>query len=87
MARRCLAGRSRQRDRDIQDRRRFSEATAQTMVSVISTGYHAAAWLADANHPAHTSAPGQDNAGCYLGQAHAGLVHRRRIQAVPARSC
>src|ERR1022692_3626824 len=50
------AGRSRQRDRDIQDRR-LPEATAPTTPAVIRNGLHVAFWLADANHPAHTSAP------------------------------
>ncbi len=50
------ARRPRQRDRDIQDRR-LPEATAPTTAMLTSTGVHVAFWLADANHPAHTSAP------------------------------
>ena len=60
MARRGQAGRrpgrSRQRDRDIQDRR-LPEATAPTTAMDTSTVDHVAFWLADANHPSHTSAP------------------------------
>src|ERR1019366_4977091 len=47
------AGRSRQRDRDIQDRR-LPEATAPTTAMDTSTWDHVAFWLSDANHPAHT---------------------------------
>jgi hypothetical protein len=50
------AGRPRQRDRDIQDRR-APGATAPTTAMDISTVDHVAFWLADANHPSHTSAP------------------------------
>ena len=50
------ASRPRQRDRDIQDRR-LPKATAPTTAMLISTGVHVAFWLADANHPSHTSAP------------------------------
>src|ERR1039457_5213359 len=50
------AGRSRQRDRDIQDRR-LPAATAPTTAMLTNTGVHVAFWLADANHPAHANAP------------------------------
>src|ERR1022692_2540277 len=42
------AGRSRQRDRDIRDRR-FAEAAPPTAAVMTSTVDHVAAWLADAN--------------------------------------
>jgi len=81
------AGRSRQRDRDIQDRR-LPEATAPTTPAVmISTVDHVAAWLADANHPAHTSAPVRTRTNATRNRRTLSFspVHQR-IQAVPARS-
>ena len=53
------AGRSRQRDRDIRDRRLamtapIDPAVPAVMISIVD---HVAAWAGDANHPAHTSAP------------------------------
>jgi hypothetical protein len=53
------ARRPRQRDRDIQGRRlAITAPIAPAMPAVmISTVDHVAFWLADANHPSHTSAP------------------------------
>ena len=81
------AGRSRQRDRDIQDRR-LPEATAPTTAMDISTGVHVAFWLADANHPAHASAPvrTRTNATSNRRRLSFSPVHQRRTRAVPARS-
>src|ERR1017187_8863780 len=50
------AGRSRQRDRDIQDRR-APGATAPTTAMDVTTGVHVAAWSGDPNHSNHASAP------------------------------
>jgi hypothetical protein len=84
---RLQAGRSRQRDRDIRDRR-FAEAAPPTAAVMISTADHVAFWLADANHPAHTSAPvrTRTNATSNRRTLSFSPVHQRRIQAVPARS-
>src|ERR1022692_2960765 len=80
------AGRSRQRDRDIQDRR-LPEATAPTTAMVIRNGLHVAFWLADANHPAHTSAPVRTRTYATRNRRTLGFSSvQRRIRAVPARS-
>ena len=67
------ASRSRQRDRDIRDRR-FAEATAPTTAMVTSTVVHVAFWLADANHPSHASAPVRTRTNATSEQAHAELL-------------
>jgi hypothetical protein len=81
------AGRSRQRDRDIRDRR-FAEATPPTTAMVISTADHVAAWLADANHSIHASAPVRTRTNATSNRRTLSLspVHQRRTQPVPARS-
>src|ERR1022692_2180954 len=81
------AGRSLQRDRDIQDRR-LPEATAPTTPAVmISTVDHVAAWLSDANPPAHTSAPVRTRTNATRNRRTLSFSpDQRRIQAVPARS-
>src|ERR1017187_3942831 len=80
------AGRSRQRDRDIQDRR-LPEATAPTTAMVIRNGLHVAFWLADANHPSHTSAPVRTRTDATRNRRTLGFSpDQRRIRAVPARS-
>jgi hypothetical protein len=58
------------------------------MAMAISTVDHVAAWLADANHAAHTSAPvrTRTNATANRRRLSFSPVHQRRIQAVPARS-
>ena len=85
-ARPAQAGRSRQRDRDIQDRR-LPEATAPTTAMVTSTGVHVAFWLADANHPSHTSAPVRTRTNATRNRRTLSFSSdQRRIRAVPARS-
>jgi hypothetical protein len=80
------ARRSRQRDRDIQDRR-LPETTAPTTAMLTSTGVHVAFWLADANHPAHTSAPVRTRTNATSNRRTLGFSpDQRRIRAVPARS-
>src|ERR1039458_8169575 len=80
------AGSPRQRDRDIRDRR-FPEATAPTTAMVIRNGLHVAFWLADANHPAHTSAPVRTRTYATRNKRTLGFSSvQRRIQAAPARS-
>jgi hypothetical protein len=82
------AGRSRQRDRDIQERRLLeATAPAKEQEMITSTVDHVAAWLSDANHPAHTSAPvrTRTNATSNRRTLSFSPVHQR-IQPVPARS-
>jgi hypothetical protein len=81
------AGRSRQRDRDIRDRR-FAEATPPTTAVLVSTADHVAAWLADANHSIHASAPVRTRTNATSTRRTLSLspVHQRRTQPVPARS-
>jgi hypothetical protein len=81
------AGRSRQRDRDIRDRR-FAEATAPAAAMHTSTVDHVAAWLADANHSIHAIAPARTRTNATSDRRTLSLspVHQRRTQPVPARS-
>src|ERR1022692_1952755 len=81
------AGRSRQRDRDIRDRR-FAEAAPPTAAVMTSTVDHVAAWLADANHSIHASAPVRTRTNATSNRRTLSLspVHQRRTRAVPARS-
>ena len=57
------------------------------MAMDISTADHVAFWLADANHPSHTSAPvrTRTNATCNR-RTLSFSSDQRRIRAVPARS-
>src|SRR5271166_39661 len=79
------AGRSRQRDRDIRDRR-FAEATPPPTV-MASTVDHVAAWLSDANHSIHAIAPARTRTNATSNRRTLSLspVHQRRTQPVPAR--
>jgi hypothetical protein len=80
------ARRPRQRDRDIQDRR-LPETTAPTTAMLTSTGVHVAFWLADANHPAHTSAPVRTRTNATSNRRTLSFSSDQgRIRAVPARS-
>src|SRR5580704_17776707 len=80
------ARRPRQRDRDIQDRR-LHGATAPTTAMLTSTGVHVAFWLADANHPSHTSAPVRTRTNATSNRRTLSFSSdQRRIRAVPARS-
>jgi len=83
------AGRSRQRDRDIRDRR-FAEADVPATAMDISTTDHVAAVLGEteANHPAHTPTPVRTRTNVTSDRRTLSLspVHQRRTQPVPARS-
>src|SRR5450755_1195113 len=81
------AGRSRQRDRDIRDRR-FAEAAPPTTAAMTSIVDHVAAWLADANHSIHASAPVRTRTNATSDRRTLSLspVHQRRTRPVPARS-
>ena len=54
---------------------------------MISTVDHVAFWLADANHPSHTSAPVRTRTNATSNRRTLNFSpDQRRIQAVPARS-
>ena len=83
------ARRFRQRDRDIQGRRLAMTAPIDPAVLavMISIVVHVAFWLADANHPSHTSAPVRTRTNATLNRRTLSFSSdQRRIRAVPARS-
>ena len=80
------AGRSRQRDRDIQDRR-LQGATALTPAMDITTTDHVAAWSGDPNHSTHAIAPVRTRTNATKNRRTLSFSSdQRRIRAVPARS-
>jgi hypothetical protein len=81
------AGRSRQRDRDIQDRRLAMTAPPATAMGTSAVD-HVAAWLADANHSIHAIAPARTRTNATSDRRTLSLspVHQRRTQPLPARS-
>ena len=81
------AGRSRQRDRDIQDRR-LHGATAATPAMDTTTVDHVAAWSGDPNYSTHAIAPVRTRTSATSNRRTLSFspLHQRRTQPVPARS-